>query len=89
MITKEFHFIRQPEHGDIVKVYLNKFEVCYGSVCDTFTRHEHRNSYVSDDKLYPEYDCTTECVLLVPIETPVFNKIRYFLPVERVDFKIN
>jgi hypothetical protein len=87
-VTKQHHFIKKPQIGNIVKVYLNKNENCYGSVCSMFTRHEHRNSYVCDEKLVPEYDCTTDCVMLIPVDDVPFNNINYFLPVERVDFQI-
>ena len=86
--TKEYHFIRNPQYGDIVKVYVNKTEHCYGRVCGYFTRNEHRNKEITTaGKEIPAYDIITDCVLLVPVETVRFNQIEFFLSIERVDFK--
>ena len=87
-ISKTNKFIKTPRLGDTVKVYINRHECKYGVVCGTFDRREHRAEYTnSDGKIIPEHITCTQCVLLKPIDKVRFNKIDYFLELERVEFK--
>ena len=88
--TREYHFIKQPKLGDNVKVYLNKHRYCFGYVVGLFERKELHPSYInSDGKTIEEFYTVTDCVMLTEVNTVRFNKIDYFLDVERVDFKID
>lgn len=91
ILHKEYHFIRPPQPGDVVKVYMNKHEDCYGVVCGTFQRKEHRSEYVnSEGKIMKAYVSITDCVMLKPIDSfrVSFDAISFFLDIDRVDFKI-
>ena len=87
-VNKTNKFIKNTTLFRSVKVYINRHECRYGIVCGTFERREHRMQYTnSEGKIMPEHTLCTECVLLKPTDKVKFNKIDYFLELERVEFK--
>ena len=87
--VRQYNFSKKPEIGNIVKVYCSKHECMFGYVCGFFIRREIRKDEVDPKgRIIHGYNIETECVLLKPLLDVAFNRIDYFLDLDRVDFVI-